>query len=157
MTDRHEANRRRWNEVTPVHAKSKFYDVEAFLSENITIPKHEIAAVGPVRGLKLLHTQCHFGLDTPSWARLGATVVGVDFSEEAVSRAGRLARRSGLQDRATFVCADVLDLDRAIVDDFDIVYTSHGTVTWLDNIDRWGRAMKSRMKPSGLFYPAFSI
>lgn len=152
MTDKHEANRRRWNEVTPVHAKSKFYDVEAFLSGNITIPKHEIAAVGPVQGLKLLHTQCHFGLDTLSWARLGATVVGIDFSEEAISQAWRLARQSGLQDRAAFVCADVLDLDRAIADDFDIVYTSHGTVTWLSEIDCWGRAMKSRMKPAGLFY-----
>ena len=152
MTNRHQANRRRWNEITPVHARSKFYDVEAFLSGNITIPEHEIAAVGPVQGLKLLHAQCHFGLDTLSWARLGATVVGIDFSEEAISLACRLASQSGLEERATFICADVLDLDQVISEEFDVVYTSHGTVTWLSDIGHWGQAMRSRLKPAGLFY-----
>ena len=31
---------------------------------------------GSVEGKTLLHLQCHFGLDTLSWARLGATVTG---------------------------------------------------------------------------------
>ena len=30
----------------------------------------KIAAVGPVQGLELLHSQCQFGLDTLSWVRL---------------------------------------------------------------------------------------
>ena len=34
-------------------------------------------------GKDLLHLQCHFGIDTLSWARLGARVTGADFSEAA--------------------------------------------------------------------------
>ena len=43
--------------------------------------------VGDVRGKKLLHLQCHFGLDTLSLARMGAEVTGLDFSGEAVATA----------------------------------------------------------------------
>ena len=42
------------------------------------------------------HLQCHFGLDSLSWARRGASVVGLDFSEPAV--AGRQRARG--RDRA---------------------------------------------------------
>lgn len=41
---------------------------------------HEREDLGSVEGLTLLHLQCHFGLDTLSWARLCATVTEVDFS-----------------------------------------------------------------------------
>jgi hypothetical protein len=30
----------------------------------------------------MLDLQCHFGMDTLSWARLGARVTGTDFSED---------------------------------------------------------------------------
>ena len=39
-----------------------------------------------MRGKTLLHLQCHFGMDTLSWAREGASVTGVDFSPEAIRR-----------------------------------------------------------------------
>jgi len=38
----------------------------------------ETVEVGPVAGKRLLHLQCHIGLDTLSWARLGAQVTGVE-------------------------------------------------------------------------------
>ena len=55
----------------------------------IRIKDYEREEVGDVRGKRLLHLQCHFGLETLSWARLGATVTGADFSERAV----RLVKR----------------------------------------------------------------
>ena len=48
------------------------------------------------RGQALLHLQCHFGLDTLSWARLGAIVTGLDFSAEAIAAARALAADVGL-------------------------------------------------------------
>ena len=39
----------------------------------------------------VLHLQCHFGIDTLSFARLGADVTGADFSPQAVALATRLA------------------------------------------------------------------
>ena len=33
--------------------------------------RRETDALGNVEGLRLLHPQCHFGLDTLAWARAG--------------------------------------------------------------------------------------
>ena len=69
---------------------------------------YELEQVGDVQGKTLLHLQCHFGIDTLSWARLGATVTGADFSPKAIELATRLAADLGLD--ARFVESNVYDL-----------------------------------------------
>lgn len=74
------ANRRLWDAWTDIHVRSAFYDVESFRAggdREVRIKDYEREEVGDVRGKRLLHLQCHFGLETLSWARLGATVTGV--------------------------------------------------------------------------------
>jgi len=100
-----EANRVLWEELTPIHERSAFYDLEGFRNGGIRIADHEREEVGDVQGQSLLHLQCHFGIDTLSWARLGARVTGVDFSPKAVELARSLAADLGLD--ATFVESDV--------------------------------------------------
>ena len=87
MDQRLEINRRNWDERVPVHAASTFYNVESFKAGRITINRIECEEVGPVAGKSLLHLQCHFGMDTMSWARLGARATGVDFSGAAIDLA----------------------------------------------------------------------
>lgn len=103
-----ESNRRRWNEATPVHDRSDFYDVEGFKRGKLTLMPIDREELGDVAGKSLLHLQCHFGLDTMSWARLGARVTGVDFSEEAIDLARSLSMELGTE--AEFVHANVYDL-----------------------------------------------
>jgi len=146
------ANRAWWNEVTPAHVRSDFYDVPGFLAGRNTLPQFVLDEVGNVRGCSLLHLQCHFGLDTLSWARLGATVTGVDFSEASIEQARRLAREAGLQ--ATFVLADVMDMGDRFDSQFDIVFTSGGVLAWLRDLPAWGRAVARALKPGGIFYIA---
>jgi len=74
-----QVNRRYWEDVVPVHAASSFYDVDGFKAGRNTLDELERVEVGDVTGKSLLHLQCHFGLDTLSWARLGARVTGVDY------------------------------------------------------------------------------
>ena len=69
MDDRLVANRENWNERTGIHLESAFYDVEGWLREERGPRPCEIEALGDVSGLRLLHLQCHFGLDTMAWAR----------------------------------------------------------------------------------------
>jgi 2-polyprenyl-3-methyl-5-hydroxy-6-metoxy-1,4-benzoquinol methylase len=89
----------------------------------------ERAEVGDVVGKKLLHLQCHFGLDTLSWARLGAQVVGIDYAEKAIAIAQALCQE--LQLDATFVCCDLYNLPNVLdaAGQFDIVYTSYGVIS----------------------------
>lgn len=82
-----------WEARVPVHAASRFYDVRGFLRGRSSLLPLELSEVGTVKKLRLLHLQCHFGLDTLSWARRGARVTGVDFSPSAVAKARELAAR----------------------------------------------------------------
>ena len=83
-------NRKLWDAWTAIHTTGDFYDVQRFRddSNDVRIEQWEQDEVGDITGKTLLHLQCHFGLDTLSWARLGAShVTGVDFSEPAIASA----------------------------------------------------------------------
>src|SRR5438552_2140865 len=129
MNDYMNVNRERWNEMVAIHQRSEFYDVAGFKAGRITISDLEREEVGDVLGKSLLHLQCHFGMDTLSWARLGATVTGVDFSPRAIELAGSLATELGIE--ARFIEADVLALDAVLEGEFDVVFTSIGVTYWL--------------------------
>jgi SAM-dependent methyltransferase len=148
------ANRLLWDGWTELHVPSEFYDVEGFRAGRCSLDAVELEGVGDVHGKSLLHLQCHFGLDTLSWARRGARVVGVDFSEKAVAHARRLARELGIE--ARFVLADVTDTDavlgRLADERFDVVFTSHGTITWLPELHPWARTVARTLKPGGKFF-----
>jgi hypothetical protein len=73
-----ELNRAHWDELVPVHLHGAFHDVPGFLAGRSTLRPFELSELGPVAGLTLVHAQWHFGLDTLSWAREGATVTGFD-------------------------------------------------------------------------------
>src|ERR687892_662269 len=91
MREELELNRRHWDEATAIHTRGNVYGVEDFKAGQCRLHGIEVEEVGDVRGKSLLHLQCHFGLDTLSWARLGAEVTGVDFSDEAVNLARAVA------------------------------------------------------------------
>ncbi len=152
MNPHHAVNRRWWDEVTPVHMESAFYDIEGFLRGNNTLGHVERGAVGDVGGKRLLHLQCHFGIDTLSWARLGAEVVGVDFSPVATRQALRLARQTGLDTVARFHELDVTGAGPVCGGAFDVVFTSFGTVVWLADLDGWAGTIADNLADDGFFY-----
>jgi hypothetical protein len=78
--NRVQINRAWWDERVPLPMSGEFYDVEGFLAGRSTLRPLGAAEMGDVRGATLVHLQCHFGLDTLSWARAGALATGVDFS-----------------------------------------------------------------------------
>ena len=144
------ANRALWDEWVDVNARSELYGLEEFKAGGVKIPQFMQDEVGDVTGKSLLHLQCHFGMDTLSWARLGASVTGVDFSPRAVEFATQLAEQLSIE--ASFVQADVLELDRVLEGEFDIVFTSIGAVNWLPDLGRWGEVVAHFVKPGGFFY-----
>jgi SAM-dependent methyltransferase len=148
------ANRALWNEWTPIHLRSEFYDVEGWKAGRGRRDLRPVLVeeVGDVAGKDLLHLQCHFGLDTLSWARRGARVTGADFSERAVEQARLLAAETGLG--ASFVCSDVVDLPANLEGDFDIVFTSFGVLNWLPDLSRWAEVVAHFVRPGGFFYIA---
>ncbi len=145
-----EANRKLWNHWTDIHEKSTFYNVEGFKTQRVRLHPLEREELGDVQGKTLLHLQCHFGIDTLSWAGLGAVVTGADFSEKAIALARSLSEEMGVP--ARFVCSDLYSLPDTLEGQFDIVYTSHGALGWLPDMGRWGEVVAHFLKPGGTFY-----
>ncbi len=146
------SNRDLWEKMTAVNVRSRMYDVEGFKAGRSSLKSLELNELGNVRGKSLLHLQCHFGLDTLSWARLGAEVTGADFSPAAIATARQLAKETGLQ--AEFINCDLYDLPSHLAGEFDIVFTSYGVLCWLPDLQRWGRVIAHFLKPGGCFYMA---
>lgn len=105
---------------------------------------------GSLEGLELVHLQCHIGVDTISLARLGAHVVGIDFSGEAIAAASVLAERAGVD--ASFVQTSNEAAPDVLGRQFDVVYTSVGVLAWLPDLGSWAIAIKRLLKPGGLFF-----
>ena len=80
-------NRDSWNQRTEIHLSSDFYDVEGFKKGKDSLNEIELDLLGDINAQKILHLQCHFGLDTFSLEKHGAIVTGVDFSEDSISYA----------------------------------------------------------------------
>jgi SAM-dependent methyltransferase len=144
-------NKALWNEITPIHERSAFYDVDGFKAgKSMMIMPVEIKEMGDVKGKSLLHLQCHFGMDTLTWGRLGAKVTGVDFSDVAIKHARELSKETGI--KAEFMCSDIYRLPEIHKKNYDIVYTSGGVLCWLPDLKKWAEIIYHFLKPGGFFY-----
>lgn len=142
-------NKQSWNKRTDAHFHSDFYDVDGFIKGNTSLNSIELNLLGDVTGKSILHLQCHFGQDTLSLQRLGATVTGVDLSDVSIAYANELAAKVGLS--PTFICCDIYELPKYLNQTFDIVYTSYGTIGWLPDMDKWASIVSQFLKPNGRF------
>ncbi|SDM41895.1 Methyltransferase domain-containing protein [Halogranum gelatinilyticum] len=157
MDDYLSANCAHWDELAELHPETDFYDVESFLAGETTLMDLEREELADVvgGGTDLLHLQCHFGLDTLSWAREGATVTGVDFSPVAIETARELRDEAGIdEERARFVESDVYDISDVLDETFDLVFTSYGVLVWLPDLGRWAEVVSRFLKLGGTFYLA---
>jgi SAM-dependent methyltransferase len=145
-----EKNQQWWDEVTPIHERSAFYDVGGFTRGGNPLSSIEMEELGTVSGKSLLHLQCHFGMDTLSWARLGAKATGVDFSQKAITLAWTLAKRVGVE--AQFIQSDIYDLPSVLSREFDVIFTSKGVLCWLPDLARWAQIIAGFLKKGGVFY-----
>jgi SAM-dependent methyltransferase len=146
-----ELNQANWDDRVPVHLASEFYDLDGFRAGASSLRPFESAEIGDVTGRRLVHLQCHVGLDTLSWARNGALVTGLDFSEPAIEAARSLAADLAID--ASFVAADVYDAVAALGGRrFDVVYTGTGALVWLPDIARWAGVVAALLEPGGFLY-----
>lgn len=150
------SNRENWEDRVRLHEKA--YGISDMDDpDHLTgVVRTDLAALvpflpdGTVSGLDVCHLQCHIGTDTLSLARAGARVTGVDFSPGALSSAARLAEHLGID--ATWIETDVLEARAAVDGDFDVVYTSIGTLNWLPDLNRWATQVAGLLRAGGTFF-----
>jgi 2-polyprenyl-3-methyl-5-hydroxy-6-metoxy-1,4-benzoquinol methylase len=140
-------NEKLWNDKTKVHLKSEFYDVEGFKQGKTSLNPIELSLFKDVEGLRILHLQCHFGLDSMSLSRLGAEVTGVDLSGVAIEEANYL--KNELKLNTKFIQSDVYKLKDKLDQKFDIVFTSYGVLGWLPDMEKWANTVNHFLIPGG--------
>ncbi len=145
-------NKDSWNKRTALHFTSEFYAVKEFIKGGSSLNSIELDLLGDLTDKKVLHLQCHFGQDTISLERLGATVTGVDLSNAAIDKATELAQKTN--SNARFICCDLYDLPQHLDEQFDLVFTSYGTIGWLPDIEQWANIVAQFTKSGGRFVMA---
>lgn len=146
------ANLARWEEQVDIHVGSDFYRVKEFKTGETSLDPLILSEIGDVSGKRLLHLQCHFGLDTLSFARMGANVTGLDFSPKAIAQARKLAAETSLD--ARFVEARVDEAAEKGGTGYDIVFSSWGVLMWLPDLEVWARNIAACLRSGGYFYLA---
>jgi 2-polyprenyl-3-methyl-5-hydroxy-6-metoxy-1,4-benzoquinol methylase len=149
-------NRCLWNDKVNYHFVSPFYNVLGFLAGNDSLNKIENDLLGDIKGKRILHLQCHFGLDSLSLARRGAQhVTGVDLSDQAIDKTRELTEKTNLSSLTKFICCNIYDLEKHLLCDqdqlFDIVFISYGVVGWLPDMDKWASLISQYLKPNDVF------
>ncbi|MBL7831875.1 MAG: methyltransferase domain-containing protein [Saprospiraceae bacterium] len=142
-----EINRKLWNDKVAIHVDSEFYNQKDFMVGKTSLKTIELDLLGEITGKDIIHLQCHFGQDTLSMARMGANVIGIDFSEKAIEVAKNLNKELGLN--AKFICSDVYETDKHVNQQFDIVFTTYGTIGWLPDLKPWAKLISKLLKPGG--------
>lgn len=151
-----EENRAHWDELAEHHPGTDAYDVESFLQGESSLRRLEREELD-IAGKRLLHLQCHFGMDTLSWVRNGevAHATGIDFAPTAIETARELRDRIDIPpDRARFIESDVYELPENLDDTFEVVFASYGTIYWLPDLTRWAEVIATHLEAGGTFYIA---
>jgi len=144
-----EINRKSWNNKTEAHLNSEFYNLANFLKGNTSLNSIELDLLGDIEGKTILHLQCHFGQDTIALSRLGAKVTGIDLSDKAIESAKKIAIDT--KSDAKFICCNLYNLPKYLDEQFDIVFTSYGTIGWLPDLNKWANIVSKFLKPNGQF------
>jgi SAM-dependent methyltransferase len=148
------ANRLNWDERTAIHLRNRtgFYPIDRVRAGDDAFGEPEDAELGDLARKRLVHLQCHFGLDTIRLARRGAFATGLDFSASAISAARSLAAE--LRVNARFVEGNVYDAPALLEAPYDIAFVTWGAIIWLPDIRRWAQVVASLLAPGGWLYLA---
>jgi len=152
MMDPIEVNRRNWDERASIHGRDATgdYMLDRFRAGEDALHAIEAAELGDISGKRVLHLQCHIGRDTLCLVRRGAVATGLDFSAAALSVARRLGDETGL--KANFVQGTVDQAPHLTPGNFDLVFTTWGTICWLPDMKAWARVVASVLAPGGELY-----
>jgi SAM-dependent methyltransferase len=145
-----EANRLNWDDRTAVHLRNQtgFYPTGRVRAGDNALGEPEDAELGDVATKRLVHLQCHFGLDTIRLALRGAIVTGLDFSTAARALAAEL------DVPARFVEGNVYDAPAQLDAQYDIAFVTWGSIIWLPDIRLWAQIVAELLAPGGWLYLA---
>lgn len=113
------------------------------------IKEFRFRVMGALAGMQVLEIGCGDGINAMNFAKLGATVTGIDISTGAIALARKRAEINGVSDRCTFVCTP-LEVAQFDEQGFDIVCGTAILHHVIPDLDAAVRKAVSWAKPGGI-------
>lgn len=135
-----------WNEMTP-HYQEKYGKALMFYEKEF-----HLKLFGNVREKRLLDLGCGGGQVSVFFAKQGAIVTGVDFSEKQIDFAKKLAKKERVG--ISFIHADIENLSMLEDSSCDFVNSSHA-IHYIENLQRLFEEVLRVLVPGGKF--VFSV
>ncbi len=110
--------------------------------------ERELKLLGDVRGKRVLDLGCGTGQAGITFAKQGATVIGVDGSAEQLSMAHKFASQNEV--RIEWHQSDAADLPFLRADSFDLVFSAF-LAGEVEDLDRWFRQVHRILRPGAAF------
>lgn len=151
ISDYIEHNRNIWEEFTLLNIKSDLYNVDKFKKGANSLDEIVQSTVGEVKGKSLLHLQCNIGLETLSFARLGANVTGIDYSKNAIDYANSLKSELKIKN-VEFFNHDIYFNPFKSENKYDIVFSSYGSICWFPDLKNWLKTVSNSLSNNGFVY-----
>lgn len=101
-----------------------------------------LEGLGNLEGKKILDVGCGSGRYSIELAKKGATVVGVDFSDEMLAMARQRAEEAGVSDKTTFVSGDFINWVKENDEHFDASFAM-GVLDYIDDAPAFIQMMAS--------------
>jgi SAM-dependent methyltransferase len=124
---------------------------EQLIKGKHSLNAHVANEIGDITGKKVIHLQCNTGADSILLSRMGADVTGVDISRDNVFYAGKLAKELEMKN-VRFIESDIMTLSKAHKNKYDIVFTTEGVLTWLPDLNIWGKTIRELLSDGGFLY-----
>jgi len=135
-----------WDEMAP-HYQKRYGKALMFYEREF-----HLKLFGNVKGKKMLDLGCGGGQVSVFFAKQGAIVTGVDFSENQIDFAKKLAKKKGVE--ISFIHADIENLSIFGDSIYDFVNSSH-TIHYIKNLQHLFEEVFRVLMPGGKF--VFSV
>lgn len=132
-----------WEQYTK-HLFTTKYSVNNIIHSISSIEK---LFLNDLKGKRVLHPFCNFGMNTFMLEQMGADVVGLDYNPHAIDIANRY--KENIKSNSIFLCGDFFDYETDNL--YDIVYASFGVLDWVDDIELFLNKIHSLLKIGGQF------
>ena len=143
-----DSNKHAWGQISEGHY---FHYKKLLLEGSHRLNAHIQSEIGDLTGKKIIHLQCNTGADTMLLAKMGASIVGVDFVPDNILYAKKLADDLGITN-ASFIESDIMTLMQNHNEKYDVVFVSEGAIGWLPDLKKWGKTIRHLLKDNGFFY-----
>ena len=133
------ANRLNWDDRAKLHSTDTtgMYRIAQVLAGGDVLHAIESAELGDIAGRRLVHLQCHIGLDTISLANRGAIATGLDFPPK---RSPRRAISPSAPAATSASCSPTsTKRPRRSAQTYEVAYVTWGAINWLPDIFRWAQ------------------